>query len=553
MGAMAEADQKHAGAAPAAANEDPAKRGPRLVVLKFGSAMVGGEDYPHEAVHEAYRWVREGYDVLIVVSAPEGETDTLFKLAEQMGHGGRSPHLPRLLRIGELRSAALLALALERAGLKAAVMDPHEMDLRSEGDPQDATLTSCDADALRAALDTTHVVVAPGYFALGAGGDLAMLGRGGADYTAAFLGERLGADRVRLIRPAGVLDSQPAQAKAASLAAASGRELEVAAPARAAAGDAATRRLKVALLGCGTVGGGVFQFLERHSDLFEPVGILVRTADSSRYKDVPAALLTQDPTDPAILSADVVMEQIGGLDPATDLVCAALARGQDVVTANKEIYARRFAKLMEAAKAGNSELRASASVGGGVPVIEAVDKARAEGRQFVAIEGVANGTCNFVLDEMEAGKTLDEAVKLAQEAGYAEADPTADVDGWDAASKIAILARKGMGLELSPDDAEKDSLRKVTLADIQNAAAEGKRIRQVGHISMEGGQTHYSVKLDPLPTDAFLAGARGPENRFVLKLADGSEQRISGLGAGRWPTAEAMFADLLDLHRLRAQ
>lgn len=530
---------------------EPEKPGAGPVVLKFGSAMVGNGDYPHEAVHEAYRWVRAGYDVLIVVSAPEGETDTLFALAEQIGHGGRSEHLPRLLRIGELRSAAIMALALERAGLKTAVMDPHEMDLRADGDPHDATLTGCDAAALRAALDATHVVVVPGYCAQGVDGGLAMLGKGGADYTAVWLGKALGAARVRLIRTPEELARSDAPSKGERYAREAAQRIEVAAPARERAGAPGNeRKLKVALLGCGTVGGGVYQFLKRHNDLFEITKVLVRSRDASRYAGIPEDMLTTDAEDSAILSADIVAESIGGMTPAAALVAAALGRGQDVVTANKEIYARRFAELDAAARATGAEIRVSACVGGGVPVIEAVDKAVAEGRTIVSIEGVANGTSNFVLDEMEAGLSLEAAVKLAQEAGYAEADPSADIDGWDAAAKMVILARRGLRVELSPDDADKDSLRGLTQGDIQAAAARGERLRQVGRVDRDG---NFSVKVVSLPKGAFLAGARGPENRFRIEFDDGSERAISGLGAGRWPTAEAMFADLLDLHRLRAQ
>lgn len=579
MAPMAEAEHTPAGDPQAA---EPAKPGTGPVVLNFDSALAGGDTYPFEAVHEIYRWSREGHDVLAVVAAPEAETDMLFALAERVGDGGRSAHLPRLLRIGELRSAAVLALALERAGLKASVMDPHEMDLRAEGDPHDAALTGCDADGLRAALAANHVVVVPGYFALGEGGDLAMLGRRGSDYTAAFLGQILDASRVRMIRSEDGLYQAPGaryaqldwaaaeredgalvQPKALGFAARAGQALEVAAPARGYAtviqpGPARTeaagaRRMRVALLGCGTVGGGLFQYIQRYPDLFEISKILVRTIDSPRYEALPKALLTEDPDDPAILEADFVAESIGGLTPAADLVIRALERGQDVATANKEIFARRFDALSAAAGKGGAELRASASVGGGVPVLEAVDIARAEGRGFTAIEGVTNGTANFVLDEMEAGKSLDEAVKLAQDAGYAEADPTADVDGWDAAAKVSILARRALGVEISPDEADRDSLRSITLADIKAAQASGQRVRQVGAVRRDGNGVKLSVKLVALPQDSFLAGARGPENRFKLSFADGSERRVSGLGAGRWPTAEAMFADLLDLHRLRAQ
>ncbi len=533
-------------AAPAGPGEpDPQKRG-GPVVLGFDGALVCGAGDPMEAVHEAYRWVREGNDLLIVVSAPEGEGAALFALAEQAGHGGRSDDLPRLLRISELHSAALLALALERAGLKTVVLDPHEMDLRAEGDPHESDLVSCGEAALRAALARTHVAVVPGHVALNAAGDLTLLGAGGADQAAAFLGARLGAARVRLVRAAG--NEAEATPKARRIAEAAGLTLETAAPGRIAGGVKA-RRLKVALLGCGTVGGGVLAFLKRHADLFEPTGILVRSPDSDRYAGAPAELLTDDPAHPGITGADVVVESIGGLSPAAELVEAALRRGQDVVTANKEIYARRFAELDAAARESGAELRASACVGGGVPVMEAAARARAEGRKIISIEGVANGTTNFVLDEMEAGRSLEEAVRLAQEAGYAEADPSADIDGWDAAAKMAILSRIGLGAELSPDAAERDSLRPVTLADIQAAAARGERLRHVGHVSHNG----FSVRLVSLKQDDFLAGARGPENRFRIVFADGQEQTISGLGAGRWPTAEAMFADLLDLHRLRAQ
>lgn len=570
---------------------DVRKRDARLVVLKFGSSLLKTDSCPHKAVHEVYRHVRQGRKVLAVVSARQGETDALYAEAGALSDGQKSRHLPRLLRLGELRSAASLALALERVGVSAAAVDPHEIDFRAEGDEDDARPVSCDAARLRAKLERNDVVVAAGFVALDAEDELVLLGRGGTDYSAVFLGEALNAGKVRLIKDVdGVYDGDPAekpgkdsrpyarldwkgaeriggrvvQGKALAYAAEKDVPLEVGGPglryetqiaagARSVVQSCQPRKLKVALAGCGVVGGGVYASLKRQSELFEVSKVLVRDVSRERICDIPKDLLTDDHSDPAFASADVLVETMGGLDEAGSLIEMALVRGQDVVTANKALVARRAETLDAACKAGGSNLKYSAAVGGGTPVIERLDAALEAGRIVTAIEGVANGTCNFILDEMENGVSLEDAITAAQEAGYAEADPSADIDGWDAAAKMAILARRAFGADIAPEAASRDSLRTVTVDHLRFLKARKLRLRQVGRCAIEGSRFSLSVSLSPVSVDSFLARPRGAENCFRIVFADGSEENVFGLGAGRWPTAEAVVADLLDLHRLRAQ
>jgi len=560
-----------------------------LIVLKLGGSCLRSPESAHLAAHEVYRHVRRGWRVLAVVSAQNGETDRLIAEGRNAAGGARSRHMARLLSVGELRSAALLAVALERIGLTADVCDFHDMDLRAEGGHDDASPVACDTARLSDRLAQCDAVVAPGFIALDHEGAPVSLGRGGTDLTAIFLGDALGARRIRLIKDVdGVYDSDPAaglnadgpycdlawdsarglcgavlQPKALAFAAERDAPVEIAAPGRAYQtrfhhGDirrrpvSSQRPLSVALLGCGVVGGGVYEALARMPDLFSVKRILVR--DSSRERPgAPRHLLTENPDHKDIAACDLLIEAMGGLDRAGDLIAAALNRGQDVVTANKALIADRPDALDAACEATGAGLRFSAAVGGGVPMVERLDAALEAGRAPVQIAGVMNGTCNFILDAMAEGESLEDAIAAAQDAGFAEADPSADIDGWDAAAKLAILARRASGQAVKLTDIPKQSLRDVSAKRVRSLAREGRRLRQVADCRFGEAGPRLSVRFEAFDADHPLARPSGAGNVLSMVLDNGELLTVSGLGAGRWPTAEAMVADCLDLHRLRAQ
>jgi homoserine dehydrogenase len=551
----------------------------RLCVLKFGSSVLGREeDYPSVAL-EIYRHVREGEKVVAVVSALAGETDALLEQAERVGGSAPDPLVARLARVGELQSAALLALALSRVGITACTMDPDEMGLVAEGDALDSNLVDLDAKAVWAKLGAYDVVVVPGFTAVHAEHGVVTLGRGGTDLSAVFFAARLDAHRVRLIKDVdGVYAEDPAknpeaerfsqmsyaeaaeassgliQPKAIHAAEVEDVLIEVAA---LGSGEATTiahlpalkgcppkpRKMRVALLGCGAVGGGVLAYLHARPDLFEVNPVLVRRP--GKYEGL--GRFTAQMSEALAEQPDVVVELVGGADFPADLMRSVLRHGAQVVTANKAAVAKHYESLHACAEAGGGSLRYSGAVGGGTPIVETLR--RLSGR-VVAVEGVMNGTCNFLLSRLSEGWGFDEAVAKAQELGFAEADPTADVDGHDAADKLSILVREAFGVALAPDRIAKQSLRNVTPEEARALLARGQVLKQVGRCRLlADGSLEAEVRLEALEAAHPLAGAKNEENRFLVTGSDGKVREIFGKGAGRWPTATAVFADVMDAQR----
>lgn len=551
----------------------------RLCVLKFGSSVLKREeDYPAVTL-EIYRHVRDGERVVAVVSALAGQTDALLDQAERVGGGAPDALVARLARVGELHSAALMALALNRVGVRACTLDPDEMGLRAEGDPLDSDLVDLDVDAIRRKLDSHDVVVVPGFTAAHAEHGVVTLGRGGTDLSAVFFAARLDAHRVRLIKDVdGVYAADPArnpdaerfsqmsyaeaeaassgliQPKAIRAAEAEAVRIEIASLGSAEATTVAhlparkarpprPERLRVALLGCGAVGRGVLDYLLARPDLFEVNPVLVRRP--GKYGRV--TRFTTQPSEALAHRPDVVVELLGGADEPADLMRAALRHGAQVVTANKAALARHYDSLHACAEAGGGSLRYSASVGGGAPVIEML---RHLSGSVVVVEGVMNGTCNYLLSRLGEGWAFEEAVAKAQELGYAEADPSTDVDGHDAAAKLSILVREAFGVSLPPERIAKPSLRSVDPEAVRAALARGQVIKQVGRCRLlADGGLEAEVVLEALDLSHPLAGTQNEENRFLVTEADGMVHEVFGKGAGRWPTATAVFADVMDAQR----
>lgn len=564
-----------------------------IVILKLGSSVLRDAAHCAGAVHEIYRHVRAGERVVAVVSALEGETQRLLGAAAAVD-AEPDPHLyAELLGLGEQASTLLLAMALDRAGVPAARLGPAELTLRASGDPRNADPASIDAAALRHALQEHAVAIVPGFVALDAGGRPVLLGRGGSDLTALFIAAALGNARCRLLKDVdGIYETDPArseapprryatlpwaeaqrvagklvQPKAIEYAAAQRLDFEVAAlaagqgtrvgacPVRFAAAAAPSRRLRVALFGAGTVGYGVYQLLARQPERFEVVGVAVHDLAKARPGDLPRALLCDDPFELLQRPSDVVVELIGGESPALELMAHALESGRDVVTANKPVVAEHGDLLEELATRNGRRLAFSASVGGSLPCVELVRLAATRG-PLRRVEGVLNGTCNFILDQVAAGAPFANALGEAQRRGFAEADPSQDVSGQDAASKLRILARLAFG-----KDPGRHGIRCTGIEDLpphaaagskDDARAPGRVTRLVASCRRDGEGLLAEVAPLQLAPSHPLAGVRGEWNHLRLELADGSTLEASGKGAGRWPTAEAVVADLVDLWRAAA-
>jgi homoserine dehydrogenase len=537
-----------------------------LTVLKLGGSVLRSEADLPAAVHEIYRWTRHGR-VVVVTSAFAGATDALLGAALRQGPAPDAAALASLLGTGEHASAALLTLALDRAGVSAVLLDVARAGILTEGPVLEADPVSLDVAAVERALQTASVAVVPGFVGRTPDGVPSLLGRGGSDLTALFLAARLGAERCRLLKDVGgVHETDPAhtasriyrrlawadaerlegrviQRRALRFAREHDLAFEVAAlhaeeatvvdagPSRFAVSRPRPRPVKVGLLGLGTVGLGVYQHLAALPDLFEVTGIAVQRV--ARHRDhAPRSLLTDDAFR-VIDGAEVVVEAVPGREAAAPLVTRALGQGRHVVTANKALVAAEECALRKVAARHGAELRFSAAVGGAVPVLEtlsALGKVR-------CVEGVLNGTSGYVLDRVAEGHGLDAAVRLAQEAGFAEADPTADLDGRDLEAKLRIVSRAAFGEELASGERRG--------VDAGTASSDGSRRRLVGRI--ERGRA--TVRPEALAPDHPLAGLRGEANGVVVHLEDGAPVVLLGRGAGRWPTAEAVLADLLDLAR----
>jgi homoserine dehydrogenase len=560
----------------------------KVIVLKFGSSVLRNDADLPNAVHEIYRWGRIGYRVIAVVSAIGNETDRLLAQSRGLSSNPEPFATAELLATGERASAALLGVALDRAGLLARVLNPREFGLTVLGPPLDSELMSTDVERLRALLIDYPVLIVPGFFGTDVAGRTHLLGRGGSDLTAVFLAHVLAA-RCRLIKDVdGVYESDPedakahprrftqlnyiealrvagrlVQPKAVSYLKEHGTCAEVAAPFRshestvhagttqltgAGATAVSTPPLKILLLGLGTVGYGVYHRLLANPEHFEVAGCLVRDRMKYRQLQFPDNLLHTDAKRIFEVRPDIIVDALAGLEPALDLVQQALRAGISVVSANKTLIAEHGAVLATVAREFGLALRHSAAVGGSTPMIEAVTEGAK--RPIVRMAAVLNGTCNFVLDACGAGSTLEQAIAEAQAQGFAETDATEDLSGRDAERKLRILSRHAFGAGL--DSIEVQGLDEAAAGRAQEAVRLGRRLRHIARASRDGGRLHAQVCLETVEADSLFGRLSREWNALEIVDTRGQRKCVVGRGAGRWPTTEAVLADLFDVHRYRS-
>ncbi|MGW6265695.1 homoserine dehydrogenase [Cellulosimicrobium funkei] len=323
--------------------------------------------------------------------------------------------------------------------------------------------------------------------------------------------------------------------------------------------------LRVALLGCGVVGTQVARLLtEQADDLasrvgapLELVGIAVRDASAPRDAAVDRSLLTEDAAS-LVERADIVVEVMGGTEPARSLLLRAIEAGAAVVTANKALLAEDGPTLYKAADAAGVDIYFEAAVAGAIPIVRPVRESLA-GDRVRRVLGIVNGTTNYVLDQMATtGRGLDEAVREAQDLGYAEADPTADVEGYDAAAKAAILASLAFHTRVSLDDVAREGILAVTADDVAWAAQTGHVIKLLAIAERRdgdatGAEAGVSVRVHPalVPTSHPLANVRGSFNAVFVEAESAGELMFYGRGAGGAPTASAVLGDVVSAARHR--
>lgn len=314
---------------------------------------------------------------------------------------------------------------------------------------------------------------------------------------------------------------------------------------------------KIALLGMGTVGGGVYEIIEKQKEempfkigaALEVVKVLVR--NKAKYADrIPAEKLT-DVWEDVIGddSIDIVVEVMGGIEPARTYIKAALEKGKHVVTANKDLMAMHGHELLELAGEHHCDLLFEAAVAGGIPIIRPLKQCLA-GNNITEIMGIINGTTNFILTKMkEDGMDFGEALQLATDLGYAEADPTADIEGYDAGRKLAIMASIAFHTSVTFDDVFTEGITKITAKDMRYAKEMGCSIKLLG--IAKNTETGIEVKVHPtmIPENHPLAAVNDSFNAVFVHGDAVDDAMFYGRGAGALPTGSAVVGDIMDVAR----
>ena len=313
--------------------------------------------------------------------------------------------------------------------------------------------------------------------------------------------------------------------------------------------------VRVGLLGCGNVGASLAQMIASNGDAIaaragvrlEITQIAVRDLSIDRGLPTNTAVMTDDPA--AVVAAsdvDLVVEVMGGIEPARTLILAALAAGKPVVTANKALLAAAGAELFAAAESGGVDLLFEASVCGGIPLMRPLRESLA-GDRILRVTGIVNGTTNYILTRMtEAGQSFADALAEAQALGFAEADPTADVEAHDAAAKAAIIASIAFGAELTDSDVYREGITSITAADIEAARELGYVVKLLAVAEERDGKVGARVHPAMVPVQHPLASVREAFNAVFIEGEATGEVMLYGRGAGGFPTASAVLGDVID-------
>lgn len=317
------------------------------------------------------------------------------------------------------------------------------------------------------------------------------------------------------------------------------------------------KEIKAALLGAGTVGGGVYKLVERRSaEMQAKVGadlkitkVMVKNLQKKR-EGIPSEVLTDDwegiINDPEI---SIVIELMGGVEPARTYILQALEAGKNVVTANKDLLAEHGQELMEAAERNHCDICFEAAVGGGIPIIRPLKECLA-GNEITEVMGIVNGTTNYILTKMtQEGWDFDDALKEAQRLGFAESDPTADVEGLDAGRKMAILASIAFHSRVTFKDVDVKGITKITAKDIQYAKEFGYTLKLLGVARNEEGKMEVGVSPMMIPSSHPLANVNDSFNAVFVHGDAVDDAMFQGRGAGEFPTASAVVGDLISVAR----
>jgi homoserine dehydrogenase len=319
--------------------------------------------------------------------------------------------------------------------------------------------------------------------------------------------------------------------------------------------------VRISLLGCGTVGGGVLRLLAENKNFLalragadiEITHVLVKSPNKPRVAECKKEWITTDPEvifgDPSV---DLVVEVMGGEHPALDYIQRAIATGKGVVTANKLLIAKHGPALVEQAIESRVDLAFEASVGGGIPIIRTLREALASD-SVASVHAILNGTCNYILTRMREGSSFATALEQAQQLGYAEADPTLDVDGHDAAQKLVVMSMLAFGASVEAQDIMVEGIRGIEEIDLQFADRFGYRIKHLGIGYDRGEQIELRVHPALVRKNSVLANVDGVLNGVFVEGRALGPCLLVGRGAGDMPTAVSVVADIVDVARSRIE
>ena len=542
-----------------------------IIVLNFGHSVLRSLDDYNDAASEIYRHYRRGQNVVAVTSAQGDQTDILMAEARQVGPDGNAKNLPELIQLGERRSAALLALALERIGAPAFVRQARELGLKAKN----AALVDLNVEQLEDDLKNHDIVVMPGHVAIGEKDRTVLLTEGGSDLTALYVANKLGVKALLLKDVEGVFEHDPKQSgpapqryntisyadarvkaaplispKALDYAQDNNIEFGIGKPAfptftmigtdtGSTSSIPSPKKLKVAMIGCGSVGGGVYRRIKTYSDRFDMVKIMVRDVNKYIDQGYKPEELTTDFADIIASKPDILVDVSGPVNPLLEYCKTMLESGVHVVSANKQAIAAGGQDLIDFAKVNNAQLRFSSAAGGGMPVLEMCIRERG---RITRVEALLNGTTNYMLGEISSGKSYAQALQQAQDKGFAEADPSSDVNGSDAAAKIRLVALLGFGEQVTLEDIPRDTIENFALNNPPKGA-----MKRVATCWKDRNGFSTKLELKDLSLNNFIAQADGEEAHAIFHFEDGDQYKIRGKGAGRWPTTEAVMADLFDI------
>ena len=562
----------------------------KIAVLKFGSSILTEAADVKQIVHEVYRYLRVSYHVLVIISAIGNTTNELVDAINNIFNSPIENPDPKdyaqLLATGELAAASLVNMGLNHAGIPAFKLD-HRY-LHTQGSVIDADPCALEKEKLLALFTHHPVLVMPGFIGCHATEGLTLLGRGGSDFSAIFIAAQLGADECVLYKDTdGIFTDDPnlcgvnvhkyktlhydeclqvaypvVQYKAVKFAQNHGFAFKVKAlgshegtwvgnfhtatyPPRMIT---APKKLKILLLGLGNVGYGVYQHLIAAQESIEIVGIGVKNLAKHQQSSLQAFLST-DLSELIKRDYDIVIELIGGTTLAYDLILAALRKKRHVITANKHLLAEKGQFLQQVAAENGSLLLYSAAVGGAVPVLETIAQLKQQDQNqsdpITSVTGILNGTCNFILEKMTAGLSLADSIALAQAAGFAESDPSFDIDGIDIAHKLILIARQAFAKEI--DDLQIEGLSQLSEKMLEKLSDKNKVLKLIAHCHAEQDKIKGIIKPIFLRAEHDFSQINGANNCVLIQKKSGQSIWLSGKGAGRFPTAQAVFADLLDI------